>query len=71
MYLSWKVQYLVPSFSKNSNAALRRLLAFTMLFEPSSHGRQRVGKPNGSAPYSCRENYDTCIFDVGFDKKKP
>ena len=50
LHLSWKVQYLMPSFVKNSNAALSRLLALAMELLPSSQGRIRVGKPNGSAP---------------------
>merc|ERR1719422_1535731 len=47
---SWKVQYLTPSFVKNSKPALRRRLALARLSVPSPQGRSSVGKPNGSAP---------------------
>ena len=50
VYLSWKVQYFTPSFEKNSKEALSLLFAFDIELEPSSHGRNKVGKPNGSAP---------------------
>ena len=50
VYLSWKVQYLTPSFWKNWKATRSRRLAFTTLSVPSSHGRANVGRPNGSAP---------------------
>jgi len=35
---------------KNSKEALSLLFAFAIELEPSSHGRNKVGKPNGSAP---------------------
>ena len=50
IYLSWKHQYFTPSFVKNSKAALSRLFALAIVLLPSSHGRTRVGNPNGSAP---------------------
>ena len=49
-HLSWKVQNFTPSLLMNSNATRSRLLAFSTLSLPSSHGLVIVGPPNGSNP---------------------
>ena len=55
-YLSWKVQYLMPIFVKNSKPALSLRLAFSIVSVPSSQGLVMVGKPKGSAPGNYKSN---------------